>query len=211
MGEDDVVSVAPYKDQLGRRMMFYKIGNWIPDRISIGDILKTTLLLLELASLEPQAQVLGGVGIFDLEGFSLSHAWYVSPSIVQKIISLMVVSMLEIIYFNSKKNKHIFCFQTCMPHRTEEIHIINNGWAFDVVFQMFKPFLNERMRSKIFLHGWDLRSFHKHIYPQNLPEKYGGEMPKIQYTAWIESFKKNTKILNKLEMLGYVIDPEDLQ
>lgn len=98
-----------------------------------------------------------------------------------------------------------------MPHRTEEIHIINNGWAFDVVFQMFKPFLNERMRSKIFLHGWDLRSFHKHIYPQNLPEKYGGEMPKIQYTAWIESFKKNTKILNKLEMLGYVIDPEDLQ
>lgn len=100
MGEDDVVSVAPYKDQLGRRMMFYKIGNWIPDRISIGDILKTTLLLLELASLEPQAQVLGGVGIFDLEGFSLSHAWYVSPSIVQKIISLMVVSMLEIIYFN---------------------------------------------------------------------------------------------------------------
>lgn len=92
LGEDDVVSVAPYKDQNGRRMMFYKIGKWIPSKISITEILSATLLLLELGSLEPQAQVLGGSGIFDLEGLSLNHAWYVSPSVAQKIICLMVVS-----------------------------------------------------------------------------------------------------------------------
>lgn len=90
LGEEDIVSVAPFKDQRGRRMMFYKIGNWKPARISVNQILTATMLLLEIGSLEPQAQVMGGVGIFDLEGMSLSHAWHVTPSIAQKIIFLMV-------------------------------------------------------------------------------------------------------------------------
>lgn len=90
LGEDDIVSVAPFKDQLGRRMMFHKIGNWKPSKISIHDILRTTMLLLEIGSLEPQAQVMGGVGIFDLEGLSISQAWNVNPTIAQKIIFLMV-------------------------------------------------------------------------------------------------------------------------
>lgn len=57
LGENDIVSVTPYKDQNGRRMMFYKIGNWKPSRIPINDLLKATLILLEMGSLEPSAQV----------------------------------------------------------------------------------------------------------------------------------------------------------
>lgn len=57
LGEDDIVSVTPYYDQNGRRMMFYKVGNWKPSKISMNDILKGTLVLLEMGSLEPRAQV----------------------------------------------------------------------------------------------------------------------------------------------------------
>lgn len=96
-----------------------------------------------------------------------------------------------------------------MPHRTEEIHIINNGWAFDVVFQIFKPFLNERMRSRIFVHGSDLKSFHKHIHAEHLPEKYGGAMPTIDYLAWMESLMVNDKLIQNLQMLGYAFDESD--
>lgn len=98
-----------------------------------------------------------------------------------------------------------------MPHRTEKIHIINNGWVFDTVFQMFKPFINESMRSKIFFHGSDLTSLHKHIHPDHLPKKYGGDMPAIQYTAWLDSFVRNKSIIDELETLGYVIDAKDLK
>lgn len=57
LGENDIVSVTPYKDQNGRRMMFYKIRNWKPSKIPINDLLKATLLLLEMGSLESSAQV----------------------------------------------------------------------------------------------------------------------------------------------------------
>ena len=91
LGEEDVVSVAPYRDQKGRRMIFYKIGNWKPSTVSIDEILKATLIVVEMGSLEPSAQILGGIGIFDFEGLSLNHAWHLNPSIAQKIICLMVV------------------------------------------------------------------------------------------------------------------------
>lgn len=93
LGEDDIVTVTPYRDQLGRRMMIYKIGNWRPSKISIDDIFRASLILFEMGALEPQTQVAGGIGIFDLEGLSLNHAWYVTPSVAKKMISLMVVSI----------------------------------------------------------------------------------------------------------------------
>uniref|UniRef100_A0A1B0D3K1 Uncharacterized protein n=1 Tax=Phlebotomus papatasi TaxID=29031 RepID=A0A1B0D3K1_PHLPP len=104
IGEDDIVSVAPYRDQHGKRLMFYKIGNWKPSKIPLDDLFRATLIILEIGSMEPQTQVVGGVGIFDLEGLTLNHCWHMSPSVAQKMISLMV---------------------TCMPLRTTSIHIIN--------------------------------------------------------------------------------------
>jgi hypothetical protein len=52
------------------------------------------------------------------------------------------------------------------------MHIVNQGWSFDAMFQIFKPFLNDHMRSKLFMHGSDMQSLHKHISPQHLPKKY---------------------------------------
>lgn len=121
LGEDDIVSVTPYRDQNGRRIIIYKFGNWRPSKIPVDDIFKASLILLEMGAMEPQSQVLGGVGeflkllffnccyqnprkkkvhvflfqifpgIFDLEGLSLQHIWNLSPSVAKKIISLMVV------------------------------------------------------------------------------------------------------------------------
>lgn len=93
LGEDDVCSVTPYRDQSGRRIMIYRIGNWRPSKIPIDDIFRCALILFEMGAMEPISTVAGGVGIFDLEGLSLNHAWYVTPSVAKKIISLMVVSI----------------------------------------------------------------------------------------------------------------------
>lgn len=92
LGDDDIVSVTPYRDQNGRRMMIYKFGNWRPSKIPVNEIFKASLILFEMGALEPQSQVLGGVGIFDLEGLALQHVWNLSPSVAKKIISLLVVS-----------------------------------------------------------------------------------------------------------------------
>lgn len=43
--------------------------------------------------MEPRAQVNGGVGIFDMEGFGLNHTFHITPTIAQKMVAMMVVSI----------------------------------------------------------------------------------------------------------------------
>lgn len=81
IGEDDIISVPDYLTQCGRRMMFYRIGNWDPRKYSVTEIFKATVIVLELGILEPRAQIMGGIVIFDLEGLTMAHAWSVTPQV----------------------------------------------------------------------------------------------------------------------------------
>ncbi|XP_069698217.1 alpha-tocopherol transfer protein-like [Periplaneta americana] len=188
IGDDDVLSVLPYREQTGRRMMIYRIGNWNPSNYTVEEVFKATVIVLELAVLEQRAQILGGICIFDLAGLSLQHAWQITPSIAKKTVELLVTSF---------------------PIRTHAIHIINESWVFDIMFAFFKPFLDERMREKIFFHGNDLESLHSHVDPKFLPKKYGGMRPEYSYTDWIDSLLNNQKIVSEMEQLGYEFDMDE--
>jgi cell division FtsZ-interacting protein ZapD len=67
-------------------------GNWDPSSHSADELMKATVIILELAVLEQRAQILGGICIFDLGGISLQHAWQITPSIARRTVELMVVS-----------------------------------------------------------------------------------------------------------------------
>lgn len=67
LGDDDIVSVTPYRDEGHRRMLVYRFGNWRPSKIPIDDIFRASLILLEMGTMEPISQVVGGVGKILLE------------------------------------------------------------------------------------------------------------------------------------------------
>lgn len=58
----------------------------------VDEIFKATLIVLEIGIMEHRAQVMGGVGIFDLAGLTMNHTLHMSPSVAQKMIAIMVVS-----------------------------------------------------------------------------------------------------------------------
>lgn len=74
---------------------------------------------------------------------------------------------------------------------------------FDKIYNIFKPLLNSEMRSRIFFHGHDLSSLHKHIKPDYLPERYGGIWPDYSYTIWLESVRKNYLAMREMIITGY--------
>lgn len=189
IGDSDVMQVLPHREQTGRRIMIYKVGNWKPSENTVTDLFTATLVLLELGVLEPRAQVLGGICIFDFQGISLSHAWQVTPSVASKILQIMVTSF---------------------PLKVHALHIVFESWVFDIMYNIFKPLLNERMREKIFFHGNDLESLHNHIDPKYLSKRYGGERPNYRYNTWIENFRNSPAIVKEILSLGYVIEQEDL-
>lgn len=63
-------------------------------------------------------------------------------------------------------------------------------FLFDLVWKMFKPFVREKLRKRMFFHGSKMNSLHTHMAPSHLPANYGGSLPEIDYTAaeWFPEF-----------------------
>uniref|UniRef100_A0ABD2WVD8 CRAL-TRIO domain-containing protein n=1 Tax=Trichogramma kaykai TaxID=54128 RepID=A0ABD2WVD8_9HYME len=188
IGDDDIMSVPAYRTPCGRRMMIYRMGNWDPRKFSVDEIFKATMIILELGLLEPRAQILGGIVVFDLEGITMTHAWTITPQVASMVISLMV---------------------TAFPLTTHAIHILHQSWIFDTMFAVFKPLIDARMNAKIFFHGDDMSSLHRHIPPEYLPKKYGGRRDEQPYYRWIEALSKNPRVVKEMKSLGYVV-PDDV-
>ncbi|XP_034231180.1 alpha-tocopherol transfer protein [Thrips palmi] len=188
IGESDVMTVLPYLDQHGRRILLYRIGNWDPSKVPIDDLFRATLIVLELGIMEPNAQIKGGVVIFDLQGIGLQHAWQVSPTIAAKVIQLL---------------------ETSSPMQTQAIHILNESWVFDIIYGLFSPILADSALDKLYFHGSDLSSLHEHIDPDHLPKRYGGTRHEVSYTAWLEALRNKNVFRRELKNLGYKIDVDE--
>ncbi|KAH0954008.1 hypothetical protein HN011_006497 [Eciton burchellii] len=187
IGDDDVITVPPYKTQCGRRVLIYRMGNWNPRKYPVEEIFKATVTVLELGILEPIAQILGGVVIFDLKDITMAHAWCVTPQVASMMLSLMV---------------------TAFPIKIHAIHILHQSWIFDAIFAVFKPLLDNNMRNKIFFHGANYESLHKHILPAYLPKLYGGVRNELPYYKWIQSLIKDPRVIEEMSKIGYVVTDE---
>lgn len=96
IGEDDVMTVPSYRTNCGRRMMIYRLGNWDPRKYPVEEIFKATVIILELGVLEPRAQILGGVAIFDLQGITMSHAWTITPQVLVSMFHFILLRTFSV-------------------------------------------------------------------------------------------------------------------
>lgn len=83
------------------------------------------------------------------------------------------------------------------------MHIVNQSWVFDMIYNVFKPLISSRMKERLFFHGDNMESLQQHIDPKYLPERYGGVHPDYNYNDWMEFFKKSDIIKKELKSLGY--------
>lgn len=184
LAEEEIVTVSPYREQNGCRIMTIRFGAWDPSKISVDDFFRLAMVTIELGSMEPISQVCGGIGIFDLGGVTLNHILHLTPSVAQKMMSLIVTSS---------------------PFRVAAIHIVNQSWLFSGIINMFKPFLNARMKEKLFIHGNNMSSLHKHIEPKYLPKRYDGTIDHSVFplSLWMDSMTSDENIMSQLKKLGY--------
>lgn len=61
--------------------------------------------------------------------------------------------------------------------------MVKEPFLFNMVWQMFKPFVREKLKKRMFFHGSKMSSLHKHMAPSHLPKNYGGQLPEIDYTG----------------------------
>lgn len=183
--EQNILTVLPTRDQHGRRILIIELGKkWKHNKCSLDEVFKGCVLYLEAAMLEPISQITGTVVIFDMDGLSLQQTWQFTPPFAKRIVDWL---------------------QDAMPLRVKNIHIVNQPYIFNMVFALFKPFLREKLKSRIIFHGTDRKSLHKYIAPKCLPENYGGnlQVPTVSGSQWLELLLMCDKEYEAINSYGY--------
>nr|XP_020037882.1 alpha-tocopherol transfer protein isoform X2 [Castor canadensis] len=116
------------RDCTGSRVLIYRIAYWDPKVFTAYDVFRVSLITSELIVQEVETQQNGVKAIFDLEGWQISHAFQITPSVAKKIAAVLTDSF---------------------PLKVRGIHLINEPVIFHAVFSMIKPFLSEKIKARM--------------------------------------------------------------
>lgn len=154
--ENNLLTVSPQRDQYGRRVLILQLGKkWNTSSCTLVEVTRAILLVIEAAILEPKTQICGAILILDLEGLNFQHVIHFTPKYANIILDWL---------------------QNCVPLRIKAVHILNQPYIFNMAFAVFKPFIKEKLRNRIFLHGTDRSALFDHIDPKFVPIRYSGTM-----------------------------------
>ncbi|KAJ8726551.1 hypothetical protein PYW07_001249 [Mythimna separata] len=158
-----VVNVLKGRDHKGRRVLVVNVGgSWDPKKVNADQLFRLFYLIHEAAMLEPESQVRGTVVIMDFHDMGWSQTMGLTPAFSKRLLTFI---------------------QDAMPLRLKEVHFVKQPMIFNVVWNMFKPFIREKLKNRIFFHGSKMSSLHKHMAATHLPADYGGELPAIDYSG----------------------------
>lgn len=144
--------------------------------------------------METETQRRGLKVIFDLQGWSLGHAWQINPSLARKISSVLSDSF---------------------PLKVRGIHLVNEPMFFWPVFAMIRPFLPDKIKQRIHMHGSDFHdSLSDFFSPALLPPDYGGEGPAIDDMCqdWTNQLLQSENLLQQIAAhptADITIDPDN--
>ncbi|KAK4297854.1 hypothetical protein Pmani_029763 [Petrolisthes manimaculis] len=157
----------PGYDPQGRKVIFGRLGGWNPAQVKAEDLFRAASMLFDVLFLEDeQTTITGIVQANDMTGLTLQHVSALPLPLVRKVLKT---------------------WQEGYPLRPKSVHYINTHSAFDTLYNLFRPFMKEKMKKRIHIHGSNLTKMYKHVPREMLPREYGGTSGTIQDIAdyWV--------------------------
>ncbi|KAG8442003.1 hypothetical protein GDO86_010972 [Hymenochirus boettgeri] len=170
-------AVLKSRDDSGSKVLVYRIEQWEPKEFTAYEVFRVSLITSELIVKEEETQRNGIKAIFDLQGWRLVHAFQITPSMAKRIAGVMTDSF---------------------PLKVRGIHLINEPLLFHPVFAIIRPFLPDKIKERVHMHGSNyIPSLHQHFPSSILPPEYGGSGPPISEMCeeWTECVMKSEDYL----------------
>ena len=125
-------AMSDMRDKYGRRIYIFRLGQWDPDKVMLEDFYASAYIFFEMIAREVKTQIAGVTVINDVTGFGFKHLRHCGLEQMRAIITFM---------------------NGGFPLWFRKIHVVNQPRLFGVLFNMIKPFLDERMKENIMFHG----------------------------------------------------------
>ncbi|XP_008106722.2 alpha-tocopherol transfer protein isoform X1 [Anolis carolinensis] len=176
--------VLKERDPTGSKVLIYRIARWDPKKFTAFDVFHVSLITSELIVRELETQQNGVKVIFDLQGWRFAHAFQISPTVAKRIAAVLTDSF---------------------PLKVRGIHLINEPLFFHPVFTIIKPFLSEKIKARIHMHGCNYsQSLQQHFPTSILPEEYCGEAASMEELSkeWTDFIMESESYLQSISLLG---------
>ncbi|CAH1999242.1 unnamed protein product [Acanthoscelides obtectus] len=175
-------NMLPRRDKFGRRVYIIKIDNFDASKTTIDEVFRLNILAMEQIVREPETQVSGVSILLDMAGLSLQHSKFFTPYYARRTVELV---------------------QETFPLRFKSFHVVNEPFYFDAIIAILKPFLKEKIRKRIVMHGTDMTSLHAFIPSDILPTEYGGTAGNFNNREWYMQLLVDEQYFRDLKTYGY--------
>ncbi|XP_054035183.1 alpha-tocopherol transfer protein [Dryobates pubescens] len=176
--------VLRQRDPHGSKVLIYRIAQWDPKLFTAYDVFRVSLITSELIVKEIETQRNGVKAIFDLQGWRIAHAFQISPAVAKKIAAVLTDSF---------------------PLKVRGIHLINEPLFFHPVFALIKPFLTEKIKARVHMHGSNYtQTLSEHFPVSMLPQEYGGEEVSMEELAkeWTDFIMGSADYLQSISLVA---------
>ncbi|XP_064640896.1 alpha-tocopherol transfer protein-like [Lineus longissimus] len=139
------------KDKEGRQVVLVRTGLY--DENDFDDVMKNTYMTLDLLLADEANQINGFVLLVECGTFCASHATCWGTDTIRDYVS---------------------CWQDAYPIRNKGMHFYNMPTALSAVLGIFKMFMKEKIRDRMYNHANSPKSLHRYFPKSILPEEYDG-------------------------------------
>ncbi|XP_046753479.1 clavesin-2-like [Diprion similis] len=160
-----IPGVLPARDRKGRCVLVILASQWDPIAVPALAVQRAIFLVLEILIQDPRNQHSGFVAVVDWGGFSLRQGGALGAAALRNLISAL---------------------RGRFPARFKAIHFLSAPLCVQATLAIVKPFLDEKTRNKIYLHGNNLSTLHEHLPTDILPAELGGTGPAFNPGLWAE-------------------------
>jgi len=162
--KQNIHGILRVREESGCAILFFKFGDWDPEKVNVNDVYKTVMLDLEKTIDESATQIYGVKLVFDINGFSFSHIKVMRIGILIKFAKMLTGSM---------------------PLRIKGIHGVNAPRIFNVIYYTFKMLLTQKLRKRVMLHS-SVESLHESVSRECLPSDLGGSQPEFDNSEHVQ-------------------------
>ncbi|XP_018404939.1 PREDICTED: clavesin-2-like [Cyphomyrmex costatus] len=160
-----IPGVLPARDRKGRCVLIILASQWDPVAVPALSVQRAVFLVLETLIQDPRNQQSGFVAVVDWSGFSLRQGGALGAAALRNLIAAL---------------------RGRFPARFKAIHFLSAPLYVQATLALVKPFLDEKTRNKIYLHGNNLSTLHEHLPTDILPAELGGTGPAFNPGLWAE-------------------------